>query len=521
MINILKHIYHYFIIKRSGLFDRSFYLKRYPDLKKAKAFPLVHFMRFGWREGRDPNPEFHTNYYLNAYQDVEYTSVNPLVHYILFGRYEGRKTSISKTDYSAFIKQLLTDGNRTFDQNLDTILVVSHEASRTGAPILSLNIAQEMQKKFNVVSILLGDGPLVRNFLDTSVIVAGPIPPPQKYSAEFAVQLVEKLCEAFKIRFAIVNSIESHIVLQGLARAFIPSIHLIHEFASYTNPKNKFLEAAFWSHKTIFSTAMTYENAILVHPELSYGNVTIIPQGIYNLPETEFDSKAKLQEDLRINEKFRPASLPSDAIIVLGVGTVNYRKGVDLFISCAAWIARNHPELHIRFIWVGGGYDPENDIEYSAYLREQIHRSKLGDTVLILDNTPNIDTAYDLSDLLLISSRLDPLPGVAFEAMSHKLPVLCFEQATGIAEILIDNGLKDDCVARYMDIEEMSAKILKLSTNSSKRELIGEKLHRIVTEKYQLQDYIRRLEEVILNVENQVDQEKKDSMKFEGQIKLG
>jgi hypothetical protein len=40
-----------------GLFDSDFYLTNNPDLVTAGVDPLLHFLEFGWREGRRPSAE--------------------------------------------------------------------------------------------------------------------------------------------------------------------------------------------------------------------------------------------------------------------------------------------------------------------------------------------------------------------------------------------------------------------------------------------------------------------------------
>lgn len=67
-------------------FDRAFYLKTYPDVGEAGSDPLEHFMTYGWREGRDPSPEFSVRAYLEAFPDVADADVNPFVHWITHGR---------------------------------------------------------------------------------------------------------------------------------------------------------------------------------------------------------------------------------------------------------------------------------------------------------------------------------------------------------------------------------------------------------------------------------------------------
>ena len=61
-------------------------------MKASGANPLEHDDQFGWKEGRDPSPDFDTTSYLDAYPDVAWANTNPLVHYLQFGIHEGRQT---------------------------------------------------------------------------------------------------------------------------------------------------------------------------------------------------------------------------------------------------------------------------------------------------------------------------------------------------------------------------------------------------------------------------------------------
>jgi O-antigen biosynthesis protein len=78
------------IILRSQLFDAKWYLRRYPDVAAAGIDPLVHYVRSGAKEGRNPNPVFDGTWYLDRYPDVAAAGANPLVHYIQHGSNEGR-----------------------------------------------------------------------------------------------------------------------------------------------------------------------------------------------------------------------------------------------------------------------------------------------------------------------------------------------------------------------------------------------------------------------------------------------
>lgn len=75
----------------SGEFDPELYLRENPDVRAAKLRPLLHYINYGWNEGRNPNGLFWTAYYLSQNEDVRSSSVNPFYHYIVHGRGEGRK----------------------------------------------------------------------------------------------------------------------------------------------------------------------------------------------------------------------------------------------------------------------------------------------------------------------------------------------------------------------------------------------------------------------------------------------
>ena len=87
----------YSIIKKSELFDKRYYLEAYDDIRKADIDPIQHYLKHGWKEGRNPSEQFDTNFYLETYPDVKAARMNPLIHFIKFGVYEGRKTHSEKS----------------------------------------------------------------------------------------------------------------------------------------------------------------------------------------------------------------------------------------------------------------------------------------------------------------------------------------------------------------------------------------------------------------------------------------
>lgn len=78
------------LVKASPLFDTKWYLAQNPDVKARKISAARHYVKFGWKEGRNPSPKFDNNAYLAEYEDVAAAGLCPLVHYLISGSKEGR-----------------------------------------------------------------------------------------------------------------------------------------------------------------------------------------------------------------------------------------------------------------------------------------------------------------------------------------------------------------------------------------------------------------------------------------------
>ena len=90
--NLLVNIRGYRAIKKNNLLDLGYYLKNNSDVRLLGMDPILHYMYYGFIEGRKPNSTFNGNNYLKTHKDVKTSKINPLVHYSLFGVKEGRKS---------------------------------------------------------------------------------------------------------------------------------------------------------------------------------------------------------------------------------------------------------------------------------------------------------------------------------------------------------------------------------------------------------------------------------------------
>jgi len=184
------------------------------------------------------------------------------------------------------------------------------------------------------------------------------------------------------------------------------------------------------------------------------------------------------------------------ALVVLGAGSVNIRKGVDLFIATAAAVKRAHPKLAPYFIWVGDGYRPTEDMGYSIYLKEQVARSGLEDCVRIVDEVTDLDPFYALADVFFLSSRLDPLPNVAIDAAHCGIPIVCFRGASGISDLMLPEPQLASGVVGYLDIDGAAHAISHLLLDQAAWSRIAAATSRFGQERFDMDKYVANLDGV-------------------------
>jgi len=178
-----------YLIRVSGLFDARWYLSHNPDVAATKVDPLLHYLRSGGSEGRDPSPKFSSHWYMEVYQDVKQAGTNPLVHYLRYGRKEGRVASPQKTYKcpvcqekvgqflplpSFYMENARKYGYPYTTDDAETMNAEQYNCPHCGASDRDRLYALYLEKKFNLES---GD---VLHLLDIA-----PSPPLSKFIGKF------------------------------------------------------------------------------------------------------------------------------------------------------------------------------------------------------------------------------------------------------------------------------------------------------------------------------------------------
>lgn len=81
----VKYWKMYYVISKSGLFDSEYYLRNNLEVARSGVNPLRHYLKWGWQQGKNPNPYFDTEWYRRMYSLAAESEYNPLYHYICYG----------------------------------------------------------------------------------------------------------------------------------------------------------------------------------------------------------------------------------------------------------------------------------------------------------------------------------------------------------------------------------------------------------------------------------------------------
>lgn len=374
---------------------------------------------------------------------------------------------------------------RDFKETSDTIVVMAHEASRTGAPILAWNLVKKLQHRYNVVVLLRAGGRLFSAFEEEAAAVVS-LPQAMENDAAEVRAFVATLISRYRPKYAIANSVETRVFIPTFEEAGVPVIALVHEFAEYIRPAGTLNQVYLTASAVVFPADIVAKSSIAEYPFLTLRDVVVIPQGECEIPPQaidEFNCTGSGSAHRRLVEKEK------DTFLVVGIGRVQIRKGVDLFISIASLVQRMEHKKKISFLWLGDGYLPDTDMAYSVYLRDQINRSDLRDSVEILDAVADPEPIYASADLFLLTSRLDPLPNVTIEAAMRALPVVCFDRASGFAELLTQNGATRDLVVPYLDCDAAARLVNELAEDPVRLGRLSDEIERFAESMFDIDRY--------------------------------
>jgi glycosyltransferase involved in cell wall biosynthesis len=365
------------------------------------------------------------------------------------------------------------------------ILFVSHAANRSGAPLVLLELLRYLKRETHHKATVLSlrSGPLNDEFAREATVLtsAGALVRASKIGAaqrrlhgaesvplmrfDPLISGVERLnlrqarnvARGLEGQFDLVylNSVAAGDVVPALEPLLknAPLVTHVHELGYAIDS----LKSAFEAIKKRSSLFIAASDATARHLATSR---SIGADKIGTVHEFVDFSRLDVNKEVARVQLRAQLGMPSDAFLVGGCGTMEWRKGSDWWAYLAAQTRGAH------FVWLGG---QKND--FSRQIDFDLRRLKPANEVHFMAPTTNPAPFFAGLDAFALTSREDPFPLVGIEAAAQGVPLLCFERAGGMVELVGDDA---GFVAPYGDLAAMAARLELWMTDSELRKQLGE-----------------------------------------------
>ena len=170
--------------------------------------------------------------------------------------------------------------------------------------------------------------------------------------------------------------------------------------------------------------------------------------------------------DIDVSAVRSELNVPEKSFLVGACGTIESRKGTDLFVRMAQKVLAARPE--IRFLWIARK-DAEADPMYNETI-ESIRELNLTEQIKIVRSAGSPTNYLSALDVFVLSSREDPFPLVCLEAANLGKPVICFAAAGGMPEFV---GQDAGAVVPFEDIHEMARTVEMFNLDPDKTKAAG------------------------------------------------
>jgi glycosyltransferase involved in cell wall biosynthesis len=354
------------------------------------------------------------------------------------------------------------------------ILVITHSTSNTGAPKICLSVIKFFRNKFPISSIdvisLDYGGTLEKEFirLSSSYTSLSSLSKERNYSLtnrlsskvfsrpilseyEFYINYLSTL----EIDLLFANTIVS-LPIALTIKAERSSINLWLNLLEMNTVIDQ-LSPRFKESVLNVNTVILISDFHIKHIEESYGFK--FKNSVAIIPPIELISERSVNKS---NDDFYK---------IVMAGSVHWRKGDDIFIQVARKTLKIRKD--VKFYWFG-----PIDNYHKQIIQNDIKKLGLDDYVFFLGEKEDPHSEMIDMDLFLLTSREEPFGLAPAEAGLLGLPIIYFKDVSGIGALLQEHGL--DCGVNYLDIDEMTNKVVFLLDNPEVRFKISEKTKTLI-----------------------------------------
>lgn len=371
------------------------------------------------------------------------------------------------------------------------ILLIGHTACRTGAPLCLLRVAEELSKlpDLECWTFVRSRGELTDEFarhvptLDTQKLSDERLP------WEDAPRLIASRFREFsRTGIAICNTTAVSEFHEALDAEEVPILSWIHELPTFIDilVGEAALERIICSSCYMVVPADVIRDALTRRYAVDPSTVQTLNNGL--AAKTLGLPRAPMRA--RVRDEF---DLPAEAMIVVGCGTIDLRKGADLFVQTARRFLSDPAAAELArrtwFFWFGF----PSDEELRDWLVHDVQVAGLSDRVRFVGTRKDMTPYFLGADVFALTSREDPCPFANLEAMESALAVAAFEGSGGAPDVLGEGGI----VVPYLDAGAMALAIGRLLADDALREAMGRAGRATVRRDFTWKRYMEGLLEIL------------------------
>lgn len=316
------------------------------------------------------------------------------------------------------------------------VLLVMHQLSRTGAPILALRVFRALGADVILRTLALDGGPLERDFSrlgQAKVLSSYPRLLPGRLGARARSQVGKVfgygrmpiegwLSRRWNPDVVVANSVWSLPILERLGQSRCPILLYVHESSVALNV----FEAAHPDMvKSLPNAYIAVSSVVARDLQARYGipraSIHVVPPFVDVPPDHVPEARAQ-----------------GAPFVVGGMGYPNWTKGCDLWLLAARELVDRLGNGAVCFKWVG---IPDN--QEGIQFRAMVDKLDLRQVVELVDHTSEPLRCLRTFDVLALTSWEESASLVVLDAMAVGVPVVYF-RGVGGPEELMPNGVVVD-----------------------------------------------------------------------------
>jgi glycosyltransferase involved in cell wall biosynthesis len=205
--------------------------------------------------------------------------------------------------------------------------------------------------------------------------------------------------------------------------------------------------------------------------------IVVVPRGVDPLRLRPMRARAEVRRELEIDP---------DTPVVLSLGALNWEKDPLTHLRITL------PEIRSRrLVHIFAGDGPLRDELTSTATQEGV-----GDRVRILGTRADVGDLLGASDVMLLASRTEGMPGCLIEAGMAGLPSVAFDVA-GVTEVVAHE--RSGFVLTVGDLAGMRQALSTLASDPSRRVSMGDEARQLCA-RFDIADVARRYQDVYLRI---------------------